>query len=180
LGAEASLETRDLLLTVAEVATAFAGFASLAAVFANSSREVARMTEMRFQSMLVYSLATVAFCFVPLVPQYYDFSTGSTWQIASSLLAVGITAANLLLFLRNRGSAPTALPRLRLITWLALSWLPVALAGFGLLGVGAIVGNYMVALLAMLSLSAWSFFTAISSLVNPTRDDGFLASSHKS
>ena len=165
------MDPRDLLLTIAEVAIAFAGFASLAAVLATRSERTAMANAMRLRSLLIYSLATVAFCFVPFVPSYYGLSTTASWNLSSLLLAVFVGCANLLLTRYYGGANPTKVPIYRLIPWLASTWLPIALVVLGLLGVGTIIGNYILALLTMLLTSAASFLGVIAALLVPFHRD---------
>ena len=151
------MDSRDLLLTIAEVAIAFAGFASLAAVVATTSERSARMNAMRFRTLLQNSITTVAFCFVPFVPPHYGFSTNASWGVSSLLLAAVVAAEHLLFIRLYGGSNPTAASARVIALWQFLAWLPVVLAILGPLGVGSIVGNYILALLTLLAASALSF-----------------------
>ena len=63
----------DILLTTAEVAVAFAGFASLVTILGRGSSQVdPRVIALRFRGMLTNSLLVVAFSMIPLVLFHYD------------------------------------------------------------------------------------------------------------
>ena len=161
------MEARDLLLTIAEVAIAFAGFASLAAVVSTRSEKLKTLKAMRFQSLLMVSLTTVGLCFVPFVPPYYGFSESVSWTISSVLLVASVSLVNLALVRLTGGGGmnPTGLPRSYVIMWGTVAWTPVLMASLAVVGVGSYVGNYVVALLAMLMISALSFMRVITSML---------------
>ena len=59
---ETPLQDSDLLLTFAEVAVAFAGFASLVSILGQrSSPDDLRATSVRMRAMILYSLLVVGF-----------------------------------------------------------------------------------------------------------------------
>ena len=163
------MEARDLLLTIAEVAIAFAGFASLAAVVSTRSEKMKTLKAIRFRSLLMSSLTTVALCFVPFVPPYYGFSESASWTISSVFLVASVTLVNLALtrisLSGGLGVNPTGLPRSYIIMWATLAWIPVVLASLSVVGVGDYVGNFVVALLAMLMTSALAFMRVIISML---------------
>ena len=159
------MEAPDLLLTIAEVAIAFAGFASLAAVVSTRSEKMKTLNAIRFRSLLMYSLTTVALCFIPFVPRHYGFSESVSWTISSVLLIAFVTLVNLALTRLSGGVNPSGLPRLYIIMWVIVAWIPVGLASLNLVGVGDYVGNFVVALLAMLLSSALAFMRVIISML---------------
>ena len=78
----------DVLLTIAEVAVAFAGFASLVGMLGQQSAvDDPRVLGVRMRAMLLSSLFVVMFSLLPLVLNAYGLSEGSVW-IASSLILV--------------------------------------------------------------------------------------------
>ena len=155
---------RDVLLTVAEIAIALAGFATLAAVFSRKfeNQNEAEEFSSLFRTLLLYSLTTVGFCFVPFIPQWYGSSAGSSWQLSSWTLGLTITGINLWLVRRNRPGYSHVHP-LTLAFWVSLSWLPVLFSGLAIAGIGSAGGNYLVALLVTLSLSTAAFVRVILS-----------------
>jgi hypothetical protein len=164
------LEDRDVLLTVAEIAAAFAGFATLAAVFTSGrGHDSEEQVAVRFQTLLIYSLATIGFCFVPFIPLWYGYSSESIWYVSTWLLASGIACINIWMALRNR-AAVAKVSKFLLIPWILAVWAPVVVAGLSLIGVGTNAANYRVALLATLFISASAFVRVIASLSPISRE----------
>ena len=93
----------DILLTTAEVAVAFAGFASLVAILGRRSSQVdPRIIALRFRGMLTNSLLVVAFSMIPLVLFRYGLSETVVWRLSSILLALAGGINFLALFFRGR------------------------------------------------------------------------------
>lgn len=90
-----SLQDSELLLTLAEVAVAFAGFASLVSILGRrSARDDSRINSIRMRAMVLYSLMVVAFSLVPFFLQRYGLSDPAIWRASSALFAgsVAVTA----------------------------------------------------------------------------------------
>ncbi len=80
----------EILLTIAEVATAFAGFASLVGVLGQqSSRADPRVLGTRMRAMILFSLLAVAFSLLPFILHRYGLAESLVWRLASGLFAVG-------------------------------------------------------------------------------------------
>ena len=93
----------DILLTTAEVAVAFAGFASLVTILGRRSAQVdPRIIALRFRGMLTNSLLVVAFSMIPLVLFRYGLGEVVVWRLSSILLALAGGINFLALFLRGR------------------------------------------------------------------------------
>ncbi len=93
----------DILLTTAEVAVAFAGFASLVTILGRRSSQVdPRIVAMRFRGMLTNSLLVVAFSMIPLVLFRYGLRETVVWRLSSVLLALAGGINFLALFLHAR------------------------------------------------------------------------------
>ena len=77
----------DVLLTIAEVAVAFAGFASLVGMLGQrTSADDPRVLGFRMRAMLLTSLIVVAFSIFPVVLVRYGGSQGFIWITTSSIL----------------------------------------------------------------------------------------------
>ena len=77
----------DVLLTIAEVAVAFAGFASLVGVLGHrSSADDPRVIGVRMRGMLLSSLMVVAFSIFPIILVGYGASPNLTWTASSGVL----------------------------------------------------------------------------------------------
>ena len=83
----------EILLTIAEVAVAFAGFASLVGVLGQrSSRADPRVLGTRMRAMILFSLLAVAFSLVPFVLYRYELDESSVWRFSSGLFLLGFLA----------------------------------------------------------------------------------------
>ena len=79
----------DVLLTIAEVAVAFAGFAGLVSILGRrSSRDPSVVQAARLRALIVSGLLVVAFAFVPFVPYRVGLSDLVVWRISSGLFAL--------------------------------------------------------------------------------------------
>jgi uncharacterized membrane protein len=77
----------ELLLTFAEVAVAFAGFASLVSILGQrSSVDHALVLGARMRAMLLSSLLVTGFALLPPVISWYGATPGSTWLISTLAL----------------------------------------------------------------------------------------------
>ncbi len=80
----------EVLLTIAEVAVAFAGFASLVGILGQgTSADDPRVIGVRMRGMLLSSLIVVAFSIFPILLARYGASLDVIWT-ASSLAVVGV------------------------------------------------------------------------------------------
>ena len=83
------MEYSDLLLTVAEVAVAFAGFASIVGVLGQrSASSPRRLNAFRMRVMLLHSLVVVAFSLVPFLIHSYGVQEETVWRASSGLYVI--------------------------------------------------------------------------------------------
>ena len=81
------MEHQDFLLTFAEVAAAFAGFAAIVTSFVQNRRPIdLRVNHYRTRVMIEYSLCVVVFAFVPYLIFVLTGLEEGAWRIASALL----------------------------------------------------------------------------------------------
>ncbi len=165
----------DILLTTAEMAVAFAGFASLVTILGRrSSRVDPRIIAMRFRGMLTNSLLVVAFSMIPLVLFRYGLGEMVVWRLSSVLLALAGGINFLALFLHARPLLMEAVP---------ISSVRRAVT-FGLIGLAEVVlvlnasgvakpiagAAYLTGLLLFLSIAgfaaAWLFLTFLDEAPN--------------
>jgi len=79
----------DVLLTLAEIAIAFVGFASVVAIFeARWSQAEAPFDLFRFWVMLAFGLAGLLFSLLPLLLLFLGLSPAWVWRLSSLALAV--------------------------------------------------------------------------------------------
>jgi hypothetical protein len=83
----------DLLLTLAEIAVAFAGFASLVSILGErQSVDHALVLSARMRAMLLSALLVTGFAVLPPAINAYAADPGTTWAIAYPLLLIGAGA----------------------------------------------------------------------------------------
>jgi hypothetical protein len=160
----------DLLLTSAEVAVTFAGFASLVSIFGGrTSRDGAHIDRNRLRTMLVCSLAVAALCFVPFVPQQYGLAEATSWRLSSvALLAaiLGLVARVARDYRAVREAGIRLSLGIRILnSGLLLGPLLLAIANVAGWSGTYTSGHYLVCLLALLALAGVQFARMIDSLV---------------
>ena len=157
------MEHIDTLLTVAEIAVALAGFASLVSVIGRRRDDTSRATDsIRLQMMLEVAFRNAAFALLPLPFLQLAPSDPIVWRISSGLYIVVIVAH---FFLRMR---PNDRPRER---WLNVSSLILVsitvVAGLAnVLGLGGsnAFSLYLANLLLGLAAAGLFFFSVAASI----------------
>jgi hypothetical protein len=156
------------LLTVAEVAVAFAGFAGLVTVLTQRLTKTERDFDVvRFRDMLLLSLIAAAFALFPTLPVTFGASEEITWRISSGLFVVawaGFGLQGLLAGFRlsRSGTRPFARPLFwnNLVAYVpsVVALVLVAAGADAVAGVRA--GVYLAALYVLLYL-AGAYFVAL-------------------
>jgi hypothetical protein len=161
----------DLLLVIAQVSVAFAGFASLASAFGDrNQRDERRVDAGRLTNMLIVSLNTAMLALIPFIPTFFGGTEKVVWS-SSAVTALGASA----LF------APGTMMRTKRMKQYAgfsvraniLNFCLAGLAAFGFvscaLGFPALrpSASYVAGLVAMLVICAIVFFQVIVSLLRP-------------
>jgi hypothetical protein len=87
-------EQTSVLLSLAQLGVAFAGFAAIVVLFGRSDggRWKGSHRVDRFHGMIVHALVAVFFCVLPLVIDAFTTHADMIWRIASALLGVEIVA----------------------------------------------------------------------------------------
>ncbi len=158
----------DILLTTAELAVAFAGFASLVTILGRRSSQVdPRIVAMRFRGMLTNSLLVVPFSIIPLVLFRYGLSETVVWRLSSVLLALAGGINFLALLRRGRPLLAGAVPisSVRLTVTSGLFGLAEVVLVLNASGVTETIASaaYLTGLLSFLCIAgfaaAWLFLT---------------------
>ena len=142
----------DLLLTMAEVSVAFAGFASITVLFRGRSAGEWTIADMlRYGAMLRGSLCACLFSLLPVVLLRAEAPESWTWSLTSvCLLVYGISTSRVFVFLFRVGARPNAeIARNAIAAGLNVSFQLLNLLGIGfhreaapvLLGVGLLLAN---------------------------------------
>jgi hypothetical protein len=149
------------LLTTAEVAVAFAGFASVVTVFRRREDEGwAAGDVLRFQLMIGASLSVVFFALLPFAISFFGTSERTVWASASCMLGLylGIISG---LIARRTLNLTTGAALNPYISWSFLVGGAIAFSFQALNAAGAIfereLGPYFLGLLYLLILAGVSF-----------------------
>jgi hypothetical protein len=162
----------DILLTTAEVAVAFAGFASLVTILGRRSSQVdPRFIALRFRGMLTNSLLVVAFSMIPLVLFNYGLGGTIVWRLSSALLALagGINFVSLFLHGRSLLTGVVPISPVRVVVTFGQFGLAEVVLVLNASGVTEPIAGaaYLTGLLLFLSIAgfaaAWLFVTFIES-----------------
>jgi len=98
------LQGADVLLTIAELAVAFAGFASVVVLFQHRDpRQWPPAVVVRLRTMIESSLATLFSALFPLILYHFGLSGGMLWTACSLLLALSLAATSAVIWRRSRG-----------------------------------------------------------------------------
>jgi hypothetical protein len=157
------MEGSDVLIVIAEVSVAFAGFAGIVAVFRQRDLvEWPPLDATRFRFMVECSLTTILFALLPFVFHHLGASPTATWSACSGLMAatfagVFVIASFRMRRLRSQGSGPSP-ALLRFVQ--AVTLLTLALLVLNALSIGftAEFGPYLAALAWVLAVSGLNFF----------------------
>ncbi len=166
----------DILLTTAELAVAFAGFASLVTILGRKySRVDPRIVAMRFRGMLTNSLLVVPFSIIPLVLFRYGLSETVVWRLSSVLLALA-GGINFLALLRHgrpllTGAVPISSVRLAVTSGLfGLAEVVLVLNASGV--IEPIAGAaYLTGLLSFLSIAGFAAAWLFVSFLEPPNSE---------
>ena len=161
----------DLLMVIAQVSVAFAGFASLASALGDRSNpEETPVDAGRLANMLVASLCTAMLALVPTIPALFGFTESIVWR-SSALVAI-LTWVSVI---------PGVLTRTKRMKQYAGYNAATSTAGIGLAAIaglgffasalgfpaGRLPATYIGGLLALVLVSAMLFFRIITSLLRP-------------
>lgn len=158
----------DILLTVAELAVAFGGFATLAGILGKPrSTDAAYMNAARLRGMLESALLALTFALAPFVPFLFGLGQTTSWRIS----AVAFFAASCLrlvsLFrrfanIRNAGASTGWLALVMAAQILSIFLLAIVSLGFSGEYAGA---YYLVSLFIALLVSAVFFLRLAQALL---------------
>jgi branched-subunit amino acid transport protein AzlD len=153
----------DVLIVIAEVSVAFAGFAGIVAVFRQRDLvEWAPLDAARFRFMVECSLMTVLFALLPFVFHHLGASPTATWSACSGLMAAAVAGLLTIASLRMRRvrSQTPGFNAALMRCMQAVSLLTIALLVLNALRIGftAEFGPYLAALAWLLVASGINFF----------------------
>lgn len=116
------MQPEDALVTLGEVAAAFAGFSGVVAALGVTSLDaLPAVLRFRFANLLVVSVGAALFAFVPVVLEQFHVGSGAVWS-SSSLLLAGF-AGSLLVARLRAGLRLGPLSEGPLNLWMVVCWL---------------------------------------------------------
>lgn len=166
-----TLNEFDLLLVIAQLSVAFAGFASLASALSSRNHgDETRVDAGRLINMLIVSLCTTMMALVPFIPALFGFSEASVWRssgatavVTLALFAPGVVMRTKRMKQYAGFSTGSNVVNLGLAALAAVGFSFCAL-GFPALKPSA---SYVAGLVALLLACAIVFFRVIASLLRP-------------
>ncbi len=162
------MEESELLITVAEISVAFAGFASLASIFGQrAGQDDARVDAGRLLNMLTTSLTVTGLALVPFVPMLLGIAMRWVWGSGGVIGLIAIVAFCPAILRRTAVMKQYAgFSFIRSYWNYALTAVAVAALVCCVLGMPAdkLFATYFVGLLALLAVSGSLFFSVIASL----------------
>lgn len=169
----------DVLLTIAEVAVAFAGFASLLGLLGQrSSRDDPRVLGARMRAMIFFSLGAVAFAMLPLILASYGLTEATVWRTGSVLLLaafIGIAwwVARMMPALRRSVGQRQRLVRFYAVVLIVSIGVGICVALLNSLGLLSTLAAaiYLTALGIMLFLAGFAFLLIVFSFLPRPDED---------
>ena len=162
------MEHDDTLLTIAEIAIALAGFASLVSVIGRRQNDASRVVDsFRLQMMLEVAFRNAAFALLPLPFLQLAPSDPIVWRIASGLYIV-TTVAYFLLRLRPNNRPGERWHSVSILVLLSITVIAGLANVLGLGGANAF-SLYLANLLLGLCAAGVSFFSVAASIFRVER-----------
>ena len=157
LGVDGEIALEELLQTTAEIAAAFAGFASVVVIFRRRGDvRTDSDTRVTFQSMLLGSLFVVFFGLLPLVLAHALGSPSSAFFYSAALLLVYIVGTFIWGLMHAGGSKASVVPYLIAACIITISQV------VGLSGLMPAQSMYLVGVFTLLTISGYAFFSLIA------------------
>ena len=159
----------DSLLTLAEIAVAFAGFSSVVVLFSRSDQDAWQgFDQMRFRIMLLASLLAAFFAVLPLPLQELGVPHGLIWLICSGGLAFYV-GGGAIGQLRTRHIFTRPAERAVWILFQLAAWTTFACLVLNVVGVGfhRQAGPYVLGVSWLLFQSGWQFYRLVSPSASP-------------
>jgi hypothetical protein len=163
---------KDLLLTIAEVSVALAGFSAIVGLLGNrSGRSDIKVDALRLQVMLEMSLLVAAGAFMPVLVSLFELDVWTSWRIATAAWLAIVIPSEIIAWFRTRDMPDMKLNRLNVNT---VNWMLCLLSdgvmflvmiGFFESNAGAV---YLLALFVYLSVAAILFVQFAASTFMPS------------
>ena len=160
------MELSENLFVIAQIAVAFAGFASLVAVIGHRrGHDDPSWDAARLEGMLRLSLFTGAFALLPFIPYQAGLSQMTTWRLCAGLFAASGVGTMLYTIKRLR-----RVPNIRIATRWGLFWMTLSILAQAVLAAASIgwipkpAAAYLFGLYTYLVITGLIFLRLIKSL----------------
>ena len=161
----------EQLFTIAQLAVAFAGFASLATVLGHRSKPQSALDAARFRVLLFYSLPVAFLALLPGVFAHFGLAEPTSWRAACAVLALVFLGLGRFSSLRQ-GLTQTRAAGLRhhpgdVALFTVLTGVPVAACALVAVGLGSTFAapTFVLSLILLLLVAAFTFARLVLSLI---------------
>ena len=121
----------ELLLTIAEIAVAFAAFSGLVSVLGRARPQIdPRLAANRLQSVLFTSLLATAFALFPFLPLALGVAEGAAWRISAGVFSIAWFIYTVSVFRRSSRLLRDGVERASVATPWTWVILPLYVTGF--------------------------------------------------
>lgn len=159
----------DSLLTLAEIAVAFAGFSSVVVLFRRSDQDRWEgFDRVRFRIMLLASLLAALFAVLPLPLQELGVPHDFIWMICSGGLALYVGGGAVVQF-RTRRLFTNPFDRTLSVFFQLVAWGVLACQVLNVIGIGfhRQSGPYVLGVSWLLFQAGWQFYRLVSPHESP-------------
>ena len=167
------MEHNDILLALAEVSVALAGFSGVVAVFGRRDPGTWSFADrFRFFSLVHTSLSTLILCVLPFGLFAVHLAEGSVWGAMSALYISYVIVTAIFTLRRLRGATSSERAEFTPIVLPVVLSAQALIAGFNIynVAVGATFGPFLVALIFVLAQSSFLFARMLVSGFGAGRD----------
>jgi hypothetical protein len=150
----------DILLTLAEVSVAFAGFSGVVAVFGRRDPGTWSFADrLRFSTLVHSSLSSLLLCIVPFGLLAFNVAEASVWRSLSALFVLYAILASFLSIRRLLAISSSERAEFTVIVIPVIFAILATIVALNIynVAVGATFGPFLVALIFLLVLSSYFF-----------------------
>ena len=154
------MDHRDILLTLAEISVAFAGFSGVVAVFGRRDPGTWSFADrVRFFMLVHASLSSLLLCIVPFGLLALNVAEASVWRSLSALIVLNIIVVGFLFIRRFLAASSSERAEFTLIVFPVFFAILAAVLVLNIynVAVGATFGRFLVTLIFLLAYSSFLF-----------------------
>ena len=154
----------DVLLTIAELSIAFAGFASIVVAFQHGEPSTwPPAVPVRLRAMIESSLGTMFCSLLPFLLYYWGIDGAALWSASSAIASAALAILTVIFYQRARPFLGGGLSKTFTFTVAAVAVVVIVLQISNVLGVPAPAnfGNYLAAIIWSLGVAAMVFLRLV-------------------